>query len=156
MEITFEVNGQSHNLAGVAPLESLAVILRDRLGLTGTKIGCATGHCGACSVLIDERLVNACLVPAAQLQGHQVTTVEGLETSEGIDNVQQAFVEAGAVQCGFCTAGMEMAAHALLSALSNPTKEQIRSALTGNLCRCTGYQKIVDAVYQAAIGLKGV
>lgn len=155
MEIAFEVNGQPCSVSDVPPFESLATLLRESLDLTGTKIGCATGRCGACSVLLDGRLVNACLVPAVQLEGCQVTTVEGLGTEDRLDAVQNAFVEAGAVQCGFCTAGMLMAVHALMDVVLHPTVAQIRSALSGNLCRCTGYQKIVAAVQQAASGREG-
>jgi carbon-monoxide dehydrogenase small subunit len=123
----------------VAPNQTLTDLIRYDLGLTGTKKGCDTGDCGACTVIMDGRTVNSCLVPTIQ-------TIEGLETAEGLHPVQDAFVEFGAIQCGFCSPGMILSAKALLEANPNPDETQIRTAISGNLCRCTGYQKIVDAI----------
>lgn len=132
------------------PRQSLAECLRDILGLTGTKEGCNDGNCGACSVLINGRLVNSCLVLGAEIDGQEVTTVEGLATPEGLHPLQQAFLEQAALQCGICTPGFLVSAKALLDRNPNPTEEQIRFWLAGNLCRCTGYDKIVRAVMDAA------
>jgi carbon-monoxide dehydrogenase small subunit len=131
--------------------ESLLTALRDRLGLPGSKNACEQGECGSCSVLLDGTLVCACLVLAAQADGHEVVTVEGLAGSDGdLHPVQEAFVDAGAVQCGFCTPGLVVAAADLLQDNPDPSDDEIREALSGNLCRCTGYQKILDAVHAAA------
>jgi carbon-monoxide dehydrogenase small subunit len=131
--------------------ESLLTALRDRLGLPGSKNACEQGECGSCSVLLDGTLVCACLVLAAQADGHEVVTVEGLTAENGdLHPVQKAFVDAGAVQCGFCTPGLVVAAADLLQDKLDPTDDEIREALSGNLCRCTGYQKILDAVHEAA------
>lgn len=130
---------------------TLLSFLRDVLGLTGTKEGCGEGTCGACSVLVNEKLVNSCLYLAAEVDGKRVMTVEGLEGADGEPHpLQKAFVEAGAIQCGFCTPGMLMAAAALLHEIPNPTEEEIKLALSGNLCRCTGYEKIIEAVKRAS------
>jgi carbon-monoxide dehydrogenase small subunit len=136
--------------ADVWPGESLLFALRERLGLPGSKNACEQGECGSCSVLLDGTLVCACLVLAAQAGGHEVVTVEGLAPGDGLHRVQQAFVEAGAVQCGFCTPGLVVATAALLEERAQPSDDEIREALSGNLCRCTGYQKIFDAVRLAA------
>ncbi len=149
MKIAITVNGRDHRLE-VSPLRRLLDILREELRLTGTKEGCGEGECGACAVLLDGELVNACLVPALQLDGRRIVTVEGLGTREDPDPVQQAFLEEGAVQCGFCIPGMVMAARALLDHHPDPTREEIRTALAGNLCRCTGYERIFRAVERAA------
>ena len=132
------------------PHESLMSALRDRLGLTGTKEGCATGDCGACSVLLDGRLVPSCLVLAAEAQGRAVTTIEGIARPEALHPVQQKFLEHAALQCGICTPGFVVAATALLERTPDPSEQQVRYWLAGNLCRCTGYDKIVRAVLDAA------
>jgi len=130
--------------------ESLLTTLRDGLGLSGSKNACEQGECGSCSVLLDGELVCSCLVLAAQADGHEVVTVEGLGASDRLHSVQEAFAETGAVQCGFCTPGFVVATADLLHRVPNPTDDEIREALSGNLCRCTGYQKILDAVHVAA------
>jgi carbon-monoxide dehydrogenase small subunit len=135
---------------GVAPSESLLNLLREHMGLMGTKNACEQGECGSCSVYLDGVLVCSCLVLAGQAEGCAVTTVEGLGDGGELVPVQQAFVAAGAVQCGFCTPGLVMASHDLLQRVADPDDDQIREALAGNLCRCTGYQKIIDAVHLAA------
>jgi carbon-monoxide dehydrogenase small subunit len=144
------VNGTRREADDVWPGESLLFVLRERLGLPGTKNACEQGECGSCSVYLDGALVCACLVAAPQAQGRQVVTVEGLAGPGGLHPVQQAFVDAGAVQCGFCTPGMIVAAHSLISDNPRPTDVEIREALAGNLCRCTGYETIVGAVRRAA------
>jgi len=130
--------------------ESLLFALREKLGFPGSKNACEQGECGSCSVLLDGTLVCACLVLAAQADGHEVTTVEGLADGEDLHAVQQAFVDAGAVQCGFCTPGLVVATAELLRRNASPSDDEVREALSGNLCRCTGYQKIFDAVRLAA------
>jgi aerobic carbon-monoxide dehydrogenase small subunit len=149
MRIELTVNGERHE-ADVWGGESLLFALREQLGLPGSKNACEQGECGSCSVLLDGTLVCSCLVLAAQADGHHVTTVEGLATDDGLHPVQQAFVDAGAVQCGFCTPGLVVAAAALLAETPMPTDDELREALSGNLCRCTGYAKIFDAVRMAA------
>jgi aerobic carbon-monoxide dehydrogenase small subunit len=149
VRIELVVNGERHE-ADVWGGESLLFALRERLGLPGSKNACEQGECGSCSVLLDGRLVCACLVLAAQADGHEVTTVEGLAEPGRLHRVQEAFVEAGAVQCGFCTPGLVVASADLLARTPDPSDDEIREALSGNLCRCTGYQKIFDAVRQAA------
>jgi carbon-monoxide dehydrogenase small subunit len=149
MRIEFVVNGEECE-TDVWPGESLLYALRERLGLPGSKNACEQGECGSCSVLLDGKLVCACLVLAPQADGHEVVTVEGLAGEDGLHRVQEAFVEAGAVQCGFCTPGLVVATAALLERRSDPSEDEIREALSGNLCRCTGYQKIFDAVRLAA------
>jgi carbon-monoxide dehydrogenase small subunit len=130
--------------------ETLLDVLRDRLGLTGAKEGCGTGDCGACSMIVDGRLITSCLMLAAQADGCEITTVEGLARDGRLDPVQRAFVEKGGVQCGFCTPGMVMAARALLDHNQSPSLEEVREGLAGNLCRCTGYSKIYESVLAAA------
>ena len=149
MEVRLRVNGEDR-AADVRSQATLVEFLREGLGLTGTKVGCGRGECGACTVLLDGQPVNACLVFAAQCDGREVTTIEGLSANGGLDQLQRAFVEAGAVQCGYCTPGMIMSAHAFLDASPSPGREEIEEALSGNLCRCTGYVKIVDAVEKAS------
>ena len=149
MRIELAVNGTPHE-ADVWPGESLLFTLRERLGLPGSKNACEQGECGSCSVLLDDTLVCACLVLAAQADGHGVVTIEGLGRRDGLTPVQDAFVRAGAVQCGFCTPGLVVAATDLLRRVPGPSDDEIREALSGNLCRCTGYAKIVEAVRQAA------
>lgn len=133
-----------------APHQSLLECLREVMGLTGTKGGCNDGNCGACSVLLDGQLVNACLVLGVEIEGREVTTVEGLADWRGLHPLQQAFIDQDAVQCGYCTPGFLIASKALLDREPNPSEEQIRAWLAGNLCRCTGYDKIVRAVQSAA------
>jgi len=132
------------------PRQSLLECLREVLGLTGTKEGCNDGNCGACSVLLDRRLVNSCLVLGVEIEGREVTTVEGLADWRGLHPLQQAFVEQDALQCGYCAPGMLIAAKALLHREAHPSEEQIRGWMAGNLCRCTGYDRIVRAVRAAA------
>ena len=149
MRVELIVNGEALE-ADVWPGESLLTTLRDRLELPGSKNACEQGECGSCSVLLDGELVCSCLVLAAQADGHAVVTVEGLADGDELHPVQQAFVDAGAVQCGFCTPGLIVATAALLDRTPDPGEDEIREALSGNLCRCTGYQKIFDAVRAAA------
>jgi carbon-monoxide dehydrogenase small subunit len=149
MRVAFTVNGERRD-ADVWEGESLLYVLRERLGLPGSKNACEQGECGSCSVFLDGTLVCACLVLGAQADGHEVVTVEGLGGGDGLHPIQEAFVEAGAVQCGFCTPGLVVAAADLLQHSASPTDDEIREALSGNLCRCTGYQKIFDAVRLAA------
>jgi carbon-monoxide dehydrogenase small subunit len=153
MRVACTINGVARVVDGVEPDQSLLRMLRDGLGLAGTKNACEQGECGSCSVYLDGMLVCSCLVLAGQVDGREVTTVEGLHEERGdgeLDPIQTAFVEAGAVQCGFCTPGLIMACHDLLRRSPNPDDDEIREALAGNLCRCTGYQKIIDAVHLAA------
>jgi carbon-monoxide dehydrogenase small subunit len=151
MRIDVTVNGERRE-AEVWPGESLLYALRERLGLPGSKNACEQGECGSCSVLLDGTLVCACLVLAAQADGHEVVTVEGLARGDRLHRVQEAFVDAGAVQCGFCTPGLVVATADLLARVPSPGEDEIREALSGNLCRCTGYAKIFDAVRLAAAG----
>jgi aerobic carbon-monoxide dehydrogenase small subunit len=151
MRVALVVNGAERE-ADVWEGESLLFALRERLGLPGSKNACEQGECGSCSVLLDGELVCSCLVLAAQADGHEVVTVEGLGAHGDLHPVQQAFVDAGAVQCGFCTPGLVVATAALLERSPSPSEDEIREALSGNLCRCTGYQKIFDAVRLAARG----
>ncbi len=148
-EIVLNVNGSSYPVE-VKVNRTLLDVLRDDLGLTGTKEGCGTGDCGACSVLLDGKPVNACLVLAVQADGRDILTVEGLAQGERLDPLQQAFVQEGAVQCGFCTPGMLISAKGLLNENPRPTELEVRKALAGNLCRCTGYVRIVNAVLKAS------
>ena len=150
MRVTTTVNGTQHDVDDVWPGESLLFLLRERLGLPGSKNACEQGECGSCSVLLDGSLVCACLVLAAQADGHEVVTVEGLGENGELHPVQEAFAETGAVQCGFCTPGFVVATADLLARKPSPSDDEIREALSGNLCRCTGYQKILDAVQLAA------
>jgi carbon-monoxide dehydrogenase small subunit len=150
VKLTFAVNGEQCEADDVWPGESLLYVLRERLGLPGTKNACEQGECGSCSVYLDGTLVCSCLVAAAQAQHREVHTVEGLASADELHPIQQAFVETGAVQCGFCTPGLIMATHDLLGRESAPDDAEIREALAGNLCRCTGYEKILDAVRLAA------
>jgi carbon-monoxide dehydrogenase small subunit len=149
MKIGLTVNGERHE-AEIWPGESLLYALRERLGLPGSKNACEQGECGSCSVLLDGTLVCACLVLAAQADGHEVVTVEGVADGDGLHRVQEAFAETGAVQCGFCTPGLVVATIDLLRRTAQPSDDEIREALSGNLCRCTGYAKIFDAVRLAA------
>jgi aerobic carbon-monoxide dehydrogenase small subunit len=152
--VTVSVNGEPRS-ADIEPRLLLARFLRDTLGLTGTHIGCDTTNCGACTVLLDGVPVKSCTVLAVQADGREVKTVEGLETAEGLHPMQAAFHEQHGLQCGFCTPGMMLTAIALLEESPDPSEEEIRWALSGNICRCTGYQNIVKAVRQAATAMRG-
>lgn len=143
--IHLTINDKAYEVA-VEPNQTLADLLRYDLGLTGTKKGCELGDCGSCTVIMDGKPVNSCLVLAMQARGREITTVEGLETGDGLHPLQQAFVEKGAIQCGFCTSGMLLSGKSLLDKNPNPNEGEIRAAISGNLCRCTGYQKIVEAI----------
>ena len=149
MRVACRVNGRLREADGVWEGESLLYLLRERFGLYGSKNACEQGECGSCSVYLDGTLVCACLVLAGQAQDREVVTVEGLGDAGGLHRVQQAFVEAGAVQCGFCTPGFVVATHELLGRIPNPSEAEIREALAGNICRCTGYAKILAAVRMA-------
>ena len=151
LDITLNVNGIVYG-ARVAPHRTLVTVLRSELGLTGTKEGCDDCECGACMVLVDGRPVNSCSYLAAQADGHAITTVEGLGDEDELHPLQRGILEAGGVQCGFCTPGMLISATALLAENPSPTDEEIRIGLSGNLCRCTGYAKIIQAVQEAAPG----
>ncbi len=146
MRLEFSLNGRQTAMEAPADM-TLLQLLRDRLGLTGSKPGCEAGECGACSVILDGQVVNSCLVLAPQVNGREVITIEGIHAADGGPNdLQQALIDCGAIQCGYCTPGMVMAGEALLARNAAPTREQIREAISGNLCRCTGYQQIVDAI----------
>lgn len=149
MKIEFFLNGKKTE-ADVTPERRTLDLLREDLGLTGTKEGCGSGECGACAILVDGVTRASCLMLAAQLQGRDVVTIEGIGEAGTLHPVQKAFIEAGAVQCGFCTPGMVLSTVELLDSIPNPTREQIRGHLSGHICRCTGYQKIVDAAERAA------
>ncbi|NOZ01802.1 MAG: (2Fe-2S)-binding protein [Deltaproteobacteria bacterium] len=152
--IELKVNGDSYQVA-VDPWRTLNEVLREDLNLTGTKLGCGTGDCGACTVLLDGRTVSSCLTLAVEAAGKDIRTVEGLAPSgEELHPIQEAFIEEGAIQCGFCTAGMELSAKYLLDRNPAPTEREIRASMSGNLCRCTGYDKIVAAVDAAARKMK--
>ncbi len=150
MRITCTVNGRALTADGVWEGESLLYMLRERMGLPGSKNACEQGECGSCSVYVDGVLVCACLVLGGQAQGREILTVEGLGAGAALHPVQDAFVECGAVQCGFCTPGLVVATHDLLRRVPQPSNLEIREALAGNICRCTGYAKIIDAVQLAA------
>ena len=154
MRVTATVNGQIRQADDVWEGESLLFVLRERLGLPGSKNACEQGECGSCTVYLDNVPVCACLVAAGQAEGRTIVTVEGLASAD-LHPVQRAFLDAGAVQCGFCTPGLIVAAHDLLTRTPHPTDSQIREALAGNLCRCTGYEKILDAVRLAAREMGG-
>lgn len=148
--ITLKINNQDYELL-VADNETLAQVLRGtQVNLTGIKQGCEIGDCGACTVLMDGKPVNSCLLLAVQASGHEITTIEGLARNGKLHPIQEAFIEAGAVQCGFCTPGMILKAKALLDTNTKPTRQEIRKAFVGNLCRCTGYFKIINAVEKAS------
>jgi carbon-monoxide dehydrogenase small subunit len=148
-EIVLKVNGTSYRL-GIETRRTLLEVLRENLGLTGTKKSCNEGECGACTVLMDGRPVASCLVLAMDAQGKEILTIEGLSEGENLHPIQEAFLKHGAIQCGFCTPGMVMSAKALLDRNPEPTKNEIRKAISGNLCRCTGYQHIVDSIMAAS------
>ncbi|MBP1738617.1 MAG: (2Fe-2S)-binding protein [Deltaproteobacteria bacterium] len=151
--IELHVNGEIHSLA-VKPNDTLLEALRDHLGLVGTKEGCSVGECGACTVLMNGRAVLSCLTLARDAVGTEITTIEGVSQGEALDPIQQAFVDYGAVQCGFCTPGMILTAKELLTRQKKPSVEQIKQAISGNFCRCTGYTKIVEAI-EAASRMRG-
>jgi aerobic carbon-monoxide dehydrogenase small subunit len=155
MRVNVEVNGEQRTADDVWPGESLLYVLRERLGLPGAKNACEQGECGSCTVYLDGTPVCACLVAAGQVEGRSVRTVEGLATGDELDPVQDAFVRTGAVQCGFCTPGLVVAAHDLVRRDPDASDAEIREALAGNLCRCTGYEKILDAVRMAAAMVRG-
>lgn len=150
MRVTFDVNGSQETVDDVWEGESLLYVLRERMGLPGSKNACEQGECGSCTVYLDGTPVCSCLVAAGQVQDRSVRTVEGLANGAKLDPMQEAFVEAGAVQCGFCTPGLIVQAHDLIERNPDPSDVEIREALAGNLCRCTGYEKILDAVRLAA------
>jgi carbon-monoxide dehydrogenase small subunit len=152
-DIVLKVNGASYNV-NVETHRTLVEVLRDTLGLTGTKKSCNEGECGACTVIMDGKPVASCLVLAVAAQGKEITTIEGLSHGEKLHPVQEAFVKHTAIQCGFCTPGMVMVAKAFLDANPKPTAAEVRKAISGNLCRCTGYQQIVDAIMAAAEMMK--
>lgn len=152
--ITFTVNEREYEVA-VAPNRTLTQVLRDDLNLLGTKEGCGVGDCGACTVIMDGKPVNSCLVLAVQADGSTIKTIEGVALGDSLHPVQETFVEMGAIQCGFCTPGMILSATSLLEKTPHPTEQEVRQALSGNLCRCTGYQKIVEAVQEASRRMKG-
>jgi carbon-monoxide dehydrogenase small subunit len=155
MRVNVTVNGEPRQADDVWEGESLLYVLRERLGLPGSKNACEQGECGSCTIYLDGVAVCACLVAAGQAEGCAVRTVEGLATGGELDPVQRAFLATGAVQCGFCTPGLVVAVHALLARVPQPADPDIREALAGNLCRCTGYEKILDAVRLAAAGAGG-
>ena len=149
MKIDFRLNGKSVQME-TPPDRRVVDLLREDLGLAGTKEGCGSGECGACTILVNGETRLACLMLAAQVNGKAIDTIEGLGSQTGLHPLQQAFIDRGAIQCGFCTPGMILTAAAFLSHSPHPTRDEIREAVSGNLCRCTGYQKIVDAVETAA------
>lgn len=151
--ITLRVNGEEYE-AAVFPNRTLLEVLRENLALTGTKEGCDDGVCGTCTVLLDGKPVRACLLLAIQARGREITTIEGLAEGERLHPIQQAFIDHGAIQCGYCTPGMILAAKALLEETARPTDQEIKRAISGNFCRCTGYNKIVEAIGSLA-GMKG-
>jgi carbon-monoxide dehydrogenase small subunit len=151
--IHLTVNGDEYDIS-VKPWATLLEVLREDLGLTGTKEGCGVGECGACTVLMDGNVVNACLVLAGEANGRQITTIEGLAKGDSLHPIQQAFVETGGMQCGFCTPGMILSTKALLDGNRDPSEEEIRKALEGNFCRCTGYAKIIASVKAAATKMR--
>jgi aerobic carbon-monoxide dehydrogenase small subunit len=153
MRLSCTVNGEAREVDGVWEGESLLYVLRERMELPGSKNACEQGECGSCSVYLDGTLVCACLVLAGQAEGRDVVTIEGLTPDAGLHPIQEAFLEAGAVQCGFCTPGLIVATHDLLARNAEPSDAEIREALAGNLCRCTGYEKILDAVRLSATRL---
>lgn len=152
--ISFRLNGEVIEVA-VSPEDTLLQVLRDKLHLTGTKEGCGKGECGACTIIFNGKAMDSCLIPAMRARGADIQTIEGVEGPDGLHPLQQSFIDKGSVQCGFCIPGMIMSAKALLDKNKSPSKDQIREALSGNLCRCTGYVKIEEAVEDAAQQLRG-
>jgi carbon-monoxide dehydrogenase small subunit len=153
-KIEITVNDVMHEV-GVQPWDTLLDVIRDKLGLTGTKEGCGLGECGACTVIMNGKTVNSCLVLAVEADGKQVTTIEGLARGEKLHPIQQAFVDEGGLQCGFCTPGMIMSAKAMLDENPNPTEDEIKRGISGNFCRCTGYTKIIKSIQTAASKKEG-
>jgi len=147
--VTFKVNGKEVTVA-VKPGEMLADVLREKLGLTGTKVGCREGECGVCSVIVDGKLALSCIIPAMKAHGTSIITIEGLEQDGQLHAIQKRFVEKGAIQCGFCTPAMVLAGKVLLDENPKPTRDEIKTAISGILCRCTGYQKIIEAIQSAS------
>jgi aerobic carbon-monoxide dehydrogenase small subunit len=147
--ITLKINGEDFELS-VEPKRTLLDALRDDLGMTGTKKGCDQGDCGACTVLLDGKAVNSCLILAVEAVGHEITTIEGLAKEGVLHPLQEAFIKLGAMQCGYCTPGMLLSGKALLDSNPHPTREDVKVAIEGNLCRCTGYVKIIDAIIEAS------
>jgi carbon-monoxide dehydrogenase small subunit len=153
-ELNLVVNGRPYQLS-VLPWRTLLEVIREDLGLTGTKEGCGLGECGACTVLMDGKAVNSCLVLATEADGKKITTIEGLANGDKLHPIQKAFVDHGGLQCGFCTPGMIMAAKALLDKNPTPTEEEVKRGIAGNLCRCTGYAKIIESIKAAAKNMEG-
>ena len=149
IKVNLTVNNKEHEVE-IKPNKRLLDLLRDKLKLTGVKEGCGVGECGACTVIMDGEIVNSCMVLAGQAEGAEIITIEDLESPEGMHPIQQAFIDAGAVQCGFCTPGMILSALNIIEKNSEPTREEIKDGLAGNFCRCTGYKQIIDAVELAA------
>lgn len=149
MSLRFTINGVNREVEA-HPMRRLLDVLREDLRLTGTKEGCGEGECGACSVIVDGEVINSCLVPVCQVQGSSIITVEGLARDGRLDPLQRAFLECGGAQCGICTPGMLIAARALLDVNARPTRDEIKESIAGNLCRCTGYTRIIEAIKQAA------
>ena len=154
LPVSLSVNGDSYDIA-IPPWRTLLEVLRENLGLTGTKKSCLEGQCGACTVLVDGNPVNSCLLLAVEAQGKEITTIEGLARGRALHPLQKAFAERGAIQCGFCSPGMTLAAKALLDRNPNPCEDDIRRAISGHLCRCTGYFQIIDAIRAAAAEMAG-
>jgi carbon-monoxide dehydrogenase small subunit len=152
-QIEFTINNEAVSMT-VMPHWTLSYMLREELGLTGTKEGCGEGECGSCTVLVEGEPVNSCLLLAVETDGKQICTIEGLASGRKLHPLQQAFIEKGAIQCGYCTPGMVLTAKALLDKEPNPSAENIKNAMSGNLCRCTGYTKILEAIQQAAAYMK--
>lgn len=152
--IKLNVNGQEYELS-VPPHRTLLEVIREELGLTGTKEGCSLGECGACTVIMDGKTVNSCLVLASEADGKSIITIEGLANGDKLHPIQQAFIDHGGFQCGFCTPGMIMSAKALLDANPHPTEAEIKKAISGNFCRCTGYTKIIESIKAAAKDMEG-
>lgn len=150
--VELKVNGEMYEVA-IEPRRTLLEVLREQLGLTGTKEGCDLGQCGSCTILIDGRPTLSCLTLAVEVQGKEILTIEGLAKDGGLHPVQQAFIQYGAIQCGFCTPGMILSAKALLDGNPHPTADDVKRAIGGNLCRCTGYVKIIEAILKAAEGI---
>ncbi len=152
--ISFTLNGEERTVE-IQPFETLAYVLRERLGLTGTKVGCEEGECGACTVIVNGKAVTSCIYPAMKVDGAKVETIEGLASGEKLHPIQEAFIEHFAVQCGYCTPGFIMSTKALLDKNPSPSDEEIKEAIAGNLCRCTGYYQIMDAIKAAVAKMKG-
>lgn len=153
-KIHFTLNGQSHELS-VQPWKTLLQVIREDLKLTGTKEGCGHGECGSCTVLMEGKTVNSCLIPAVEADNKEIITIEGLSTGETLHPIQEAFVSHSGMQCGFCTPGMIMSAKALLDDNPDPSEDEIREGIAGNFCRCTGYTKIIESISAAAAAIKG-